>query len=749
MYYAHRTVNDNREDWQQLSHHLKEVQDLSGLFAESFGAREWGETIGLLHDLGKYSQAFQNRLMGAPQKVDHATAGAQTIAKAWTGLAGVLVAYVIAGHHAGLQDYGSKAGVDSCLAKRLLKRIEPFDQAFNEISIASAPLQLPIQPGLSQQSLGLQLSLFTRMLFSCLVDADSLNTEHFCDPHQAAIREQDISFAELERRYDLYMSANFAMPQTEIERFRGELLTEGLRQSEKPRNLFTLTLPTGSGKTLLSLGFALKHARFHQMQRIIYVIPYTSIIEQNAAKIREVLGEEYVLEYHSNLRQEESVDNEDEQNLKRKLELAGENWDYPVVVTTNVQFFESLFSNKRSRCRKLHNYANSVIILDEAQMMNGGFFKPCLYMLEELVRNYGATVIMCTATQPNVGNILPKQLDIQELISNTEACYKQFERVRLRSLGIQSVAQIAKQMSHEEQVLCIVNTRKNARELYEALIKEVGQASVFHLSARMCPIHRGQKFATIRKMLAGGERCVVISTQLIEAGVDIDFSVVFRELAGLDSIAQAAGRCNRHGLRPIGQVAVFELECGLPPGWFSLTAGVTREILRKYPEDALSLAAIREYFDGLYFYQAGVGQQDRTDAENILPLLNERIREENSPIPFAEVSSRFKLIDTDTQTVIIPYLQDKSQFFGQLKEDIAEWIRRVEKYGLSRKDMRKLQGYGVQLYRQEFEAYRQAGKLVQLQEGVWMLEIIDRWYDEEIGLKPFSEKYHAAEVLCL
>lgn len=648
----------------------------------------------------------------------------------------LIPAYVIAGHHAGLPDYGSAGGDESCLARRLSRTVEPYSGFEPDFQPPAFPTQTPIAPGLHP---GLQLSLLTRILYSCVVDADSLDTERYDNPDQASLRGTQTSFAEWFARFESYMRANFNNPRNDIDRYRSELLEECLAKAGDPPGLRTLTLPTGSGKTLISLGYALKHAAIYGKERIIYVIPYTSIIEQNAAKFREVLSDSIVLEHHSNVRWEPREDKaeaeEEYPNLEKKRELAAENWDYPIIVTTNVQFFESLYANKRSRCRKLHNIANSVIVFDEAQMMNGDFFKPSVYALEELARNYRSTILLCTATQPELARLFPKPPQIADLVDNVPLRFDQFKRVNLQQLGKLSLEQLTPRLLEQDQVLCIVNTRKAARDLYESCKADGDAGAVFHLSARMCPRHRLAKLKQIRTRLADGLPCRLISTQLVECGVDLDFPVVYRELAGLDSIAQAAGRCNRNGLRKRGITYVFEPADSTPRGWFATTAAVARGILAGYPDDPLSLTAVRDYFSELYEYQTA-GETDRTDKKAILKRLNEQANLLH--FPFRSIAEDFQLIDTAAQAVLIPY------------DDTAVDKLRSLRYAAETKRLfRELQPYVVQLYPDEFKAFREAGELDEIREGVFALRNPEHWYQDDVGVVPFSSRYHSAEILIL
>jgi len=544
MYYAHSTEKIDKSDWQQLKDHLTNVATLSHDFANDFNAGDLAYTSGLLHDLGKYSPEFQRRLEGEKIHVDHSTAGtieATRLFKDGQTAAGLLFAYIVAGHHGGLLNYGSAEGG---LCERLRKEKLPDYSAYQkEISFNThnvGPLKLRPLPNKT----GFCVSFFTRMLYSCLVDADSLDTENFTSREKSSLRRQFESFEILIEKFEAHMQKiNADAKDSIINRERKNIFEQCVLAGSLPPGIFSLTVPTGGGKTLSSMAFALEHLKKHNLKRIFYVIPYTSIIEQNADVFRDIFGWQNVLEHHSNF-DPATVDTGDLDTGKESLRLATENWEMPIVVTTNVQFFDSLFSNKRSRCRKLHSLAKSVIILDEAQMLPTGYLLPCLAALSELVRNYGATVVICTATQPKLGDLLDEKVRPREIMKAPDQLYETFKRVRVTNLGPRSDADLSTQLKECRQVLCIVNTRNHAKKLYDA-IKD--SKNCYHLSARMCPVHRRKKIAEIKARLREGKDCRVISTQLIEAGVDIDFPVVYRTMTGIDSVAQAAGRCNREG----------------------------------------------------------------------------------------------------------------------------------------------------------------------------------------------------------
>ncbi|MNM55681.1 helicase Cas3 [compost metagenome] len=771
VYYAHSTDRKDKQDWQRLIDHLREVAEQTAYFASRFGAEKWGHTAGLLHDLGKYTAEFQRRLEGSTFNVDHSTAGAQALREKWPReQMAMLLAYVIAGHHSGLPNYGTSAGEDSCLARRLAKSVRDYSAAHREISIPVIKGLPDLQKG---RSILFQFALFTRMLFSCLVDADSLNTERFINRGQSDQRKHDADFKVLRDRFNRYYAEHYASIRYPVDQHRHDIFQECLALAKSERGMFSLTLPTGSGKTMVSLGFALEHLIEHSketgnsrnMQRIIYVIPYTSIIEQNAKIFREVLGESEVLEHHSNVQHgsetsDEATDSEGEARHIRNLKkLAEENWDMPVVVTTTVQFFESLFSNKRSQSRKLHNLANSVIVLDEAQMLYGPFFKPCLYALEELTLNYGCSVIMCTATQPPSADVLTGgkaelSARFKEIVQDPDLRYRQFERVHVRYMGISDTERLAAQMAIRQQALCIVNTRNSARELYERLEQLcklddsfVDESSIFHLSARMCPKNRMDILDQVRSRLDHELPCLLVSTQLIEAGVDVDFPYVFRELAGLDSIAQASGRCNRNKKQPVGEVSVFELVRGLPPA-MQLKGTLTRTLLMKCEEEksnALSLHTMDSYFNELNDIQNG-GGLNSADAKEILRMTEEGGR--RLAFPFATIAKEFRMIEDIMETVIVPYVtyEERERSMDKDSSAINRILDRIRVAPqLNRSLLRQLQPYSVQLYTFEFNKFRDAGELEEIRDGIWVLSRPAEWYSSDVGVRPHSLEAVAKE----
>jgi CRISPR-associated endonuclease/helicase Cas3 len=679
--FAHSLENPDQGDWELLADHLTLVGTLAGDFARNFGADTVGVVAGRLHDIGKMSAAFQSYIKGngALKGPDHATAGAREATRLYGPHLGRILAYCIAGHHAGLADGGSEH-VPGTLTHRLLtKEIEPYagweDHAgtIPEKSLIRVPAPLSAE---SQHS-GFERAFFIRMLFSALVDADFLATEHFyalAKPDgQQVKRGFTNSLETLRDRLDTKL-ADKTSTATEVNRLRSHILTHVRAQANQTPGLFSLTVPTGGGKTLTSLAFALDHAIAHGLNRIVYVIPYTSIIEQTAQVFRDAVGDDGdVLEHHSAVewdpKGDEQFDDEGKEGLK-KLSRDAENWDVRIVVTTSVQFFESLFAARTSACRKLHNLAKSVIILDEAQTLPLPLLRPCLAAIETLATGYGASIVLCTATQPALSkqDEFEKGLEnVRELAPDPQHLYNKLKRVRVE-IAPEPVSDdaLAAELRAQDQVLCIVNSRAHARDLF-GRIKDAPGAR--HLTTLMCPLHRRAALAEIRQDLKAEKPVRLIATSLIEAGVDVDFPTVWRAMTGLDSIAQAAGRCNREGgLKDKsgqlveGTVNIFhpaEVADRKASAEIMQLAQKAEEILRTRDGDPLGLDMIRAYFAGVYWMKTS-GATDQLDAKcladgtkGILPAIAATASALN--FPFAQIADAFRFIEDMMQPVIVPY----------------------------------------------------------------------------------------------
>jgi len=693
MYYAHSRDDPNKNDWQSLKDHLTNVAEMASEFATDFNASEFAYAGGLLHDIGKYSNEFQKRLEGANIRVDHSTAGAKEAGQIFNPSQSRILQYIITGHHGGLLNYGSS---ESGLKERLSKTDLPDYSVYrDEISVPDMNFVRPMLKPMKNRN-GFSISFYTRMLYSCLVDADSLDTEEFMRPDHSSLRGKYGSFDLLNKKFNDFMDEMASVAKdNKINRHRAEILEQCREKAHSSPQMFTLTVPTGGGKTLSSMAFALEHLKVNDLKRIFYVIPYTSIIEQNADVFRGIFGSQNVLEHHSNF-DPKTVNFENIDSGQKMLELSSENWDIPIVVTTNVQFFESLFSNKRSRCRKLHNLAKSVIILDEAQMLPTGYLKPCLTALSELVLNYGSTVVICTATQPKLSELLDEAIKPLEIMNSPKELYEELRRVHVSNLGELNDDELSAGLKAYDQVLCIVNTRNHAKQLYDRL-SETGNC--YHLSARMCPVHRRKQLKEIRGLLKEGSECRVVSTQLIEAGVDIDFPVVYRALTGVDSICQAAGRCNREGRSKSGEVFVFKSteSYGKSTSWQRRIAEIGEMVCNDY-DDPMALSAVDAYFRKLYFYEGDEG----LDKKEILLLLEKKCNDRAFPfaLPFEDVNDEFSLIDDGTRDVIIPY-----------DDNVRSNIQKIRETGFSENFGRGLQGYTVNIYPNEFKELEKSGVL--------------------------------------
>ena len=714
-YYAHSTESENKDDWQPLEEHLGNVSDRARIFASYFGAGKWGELCGLWHDAGKATDAFQRRLEGEPIRVDHSTFGAG-LAHEKCGRLGPILAYAIAGHHGGMPDGGDQEGQ---LHFRLKHGKVPDDVVHLLQSDSPGELLPPFK--LSRERAGFSLSFFTRMLFSCLVDADFLDTEAFCNPKKSQARSMATDrclFSALKKSFDDHLFKKIRRAESSsVNKLRQMVLAQCREKAKEPPGFFSLTVPTGGGKTLSSLAFALEHVVENRekfgLRRIIYAIPFTSIIEQNAKVFQDVLGREHILEHHCNYRQSDEPEDR-AYNLRRGL--AVENWDAPVVVTTNVQFFESLFSNKPSRCRKLHNIAKSVIILDEAQAIPTGFIEPCLAALRELVAHYGCSVVLCTATQPAIDDqsslrmALPK---VDEIVKEPRKLYKSLRRTQVNFIGQTPDVELAERLEKEDQVLCIVSTKPHARALLERLTKEKG---LYHLSTNMYPCHRRRVLDDIRARLKENKTCRVVSTSLVEAGVDLDFPVVYRAMAGLDSIAQAAGRCNREGkMSGPGKVFVFEAEKPSNMPWLKRCMTRAAEALRTFPkDDPLGMTMMRRYFELLY-------DVEDLDHEHIMDLLNPELSSELH-WPFAEAARAFRLIQDDSTGIIVA-----------IEPEARELVRQLRFSDHPRSILRKLQQYSIGVRTKDFAALDAAGALEIIQ-GEFPLLNNTAAYRDDVGL---------------
>ena len=671
-YYAHSSRGP-RQEWQTFADHAGGVAARATEFLHDFGLGDLARAWGVLHDVGKVTREFQDILAGSARRFDHSAPGAR-IALDKYGRIGRLLAPGIAGHHAGMADW-------SALGDRLRRAAEP-DQAWKGLmDLPTIEIDASVARRFGD---AFACQFLARMLFSAGVDADYLDTEAYYDGVEGRSRQRGghPALVELRDRLAVHLDS-LRGDGSAMNQLRREVLCHAREAAGEPPGVFTLTVPTGGGKTLSSLAFALEHALQHGLQRVIYVAPFMSIIDQTVGVFRGALqGGDFVIEHHSTFG-DRRLGRDDSRDRHR---LSMQNWNAPVVCTTYVQFMESLFSNRPSRCRKLHNVANSVVILDEPQSLPLTFLRPCVAALKELARAWRTTVVQCTATPPALAECDGFEggfVDVRELAPDPRALHGRTRHRMTVHVGDvvrgdrTSDIRLVEQLGAHRQVLCIVNSRRHARKLRGAVDDE----GAFHLSASMCPAHRQAVLEDVKAALDDGNRIVrLIATPVVEAGVDIDFPVVYRALAGLESIIQSAGRCNREGRLDAGDVLVFEPEPtrdSRAPDDIHRRGGIARNVLR-LSEDPTALETFRTYCERLYWI-AG----DELDGKQILAKITEGGR--RLEFPFEEIAHDFKLIDTYQQPIVV------------LWGDAEPLLRDLERESSARRVAHQLQPYVVQI----------------------------------------------------
>ena len=737
--YAHSKENAPLSEWQLLEAHLEGTAKRAEIFAAPFSSSTFGRLIGLLHDIGKSRSGFQLYLRkcngideGQYAGGDHSHSG---VGSCWLdknyGDLGKALAYCVAGHHAGLPDWSGGESPDGALVMRLEEEkfvlTEDSVQEWissHESDYLKGKKQKPFEFRLNDSS----LSFWIRMMYSCLVDADFLDTEAFMDSSRADMRLESKSLEDLSSRFfNKLDEKQKSAINTPVNKLRAEIRSVCEGAAEDNPGFFSLTVPTGGGKTLSGTAFAFKHALKYGQKRIIYVIPYTSIIEQTADVLRSFIGQENVLEHHSNF------DPAKETSWSR---IASENWDAPVIVTTAVQFFESLYACKSSKCRKIHNIADSVVILDEVQLLPTKLLLPCVEALRQLTRHYHVSVVLSTATQLNLPGIGVGE--VREIISPSMDLYRRLKRTEIEFPADlekrRSWEEIASELVECDQVLCIVNTRRDCHDLFQKMPE-----GTIHLSASMCGEHRSKVILEIKSKLANGESVRVVSTQLVEAGVDVDFPVVYRAFSGLSSIAQSAGRCNREGLLcGNGRVVVF-----VPPektpvkdlrdGEYAMMdlLGINGGI---DPDDASSYP---KYFNALHSRVHDMGTVFERWLGVYVPkgcLTGARTRAEPLHYQFREASYAFKMIDGAAQvSVVVRYGKSDA---------LIESLRAV---GPKRDIMRRLQRFTVSVPRGSLNALLEKGLIEELRvppckeisSGIFV-QTTPSAYRDDIGLDLFG-----------
>lgn len=726
-----------------LKNHLQDTSKIASEFANEFSNNDWAELAGLLHDLGKYHPDWQKyirketgyfdeeaHIEGYENRPNHSQAGAALVfEKLKNHKVAKILAYVIGCHHSGLKDWTAELENRFFEGEKLInddlqkiKTIEEAKQFLDKPLPVSTPIIYKNQIDKNSKE---QIHLWIRMLFSCLVDADFLDTESYMQ-NEEKVRGDYLSIEKLKERFDKYMSEKKS--DSELNRKRNEILNQCRQKAKLEPGFFSLTVPTGGGKTLSSMAFALEHAIEYNKKRIIVAIPYTSIIEQTAKVYKYgadtdeeierlktegkfLFGEDQVLEHHSNL---------DPEKESTKNRLASENWDAPIIVTTNVQFFESLFGNKTSVCRKLHNIVNSIIILDEAQMIPQEYFKPIISVLKGLVKYFGVTVVLMSATQPaligKIGsepNIIDGLENVTEIIDDPDSLAKDFKRVEFiipsDLTSSKSWDEIANELKQYEQVLCIVNTRSDCRELHKLM-----PDGTIHLSGFMCGEERSEIISDIKSKLKNSEPIKVISTQLVEAGVDIDFPIVYRAITGLDSIAQAAGRCNRENkLKDGGKVFVFIPPKFSPKGFLRKSEDAGKAILRNHSTEEFTPSIYSEYFRNLYSNLNSFGKEEFESC-----LVNSAT---DFDFQFRTYAEKFNMIDNRKQMSIIVRYKNSDILIDQLRHA-----------GASKDLLRKLQRYIVNVPIYLFNKIRESN-YIEAVNGYWV-QCDDNLYKPGLGL---------------
>ena len=745
--YAHTLADRPPADWEPLAAHLNKVASSAAAFADAFGARLWGEVLGRCHDLGKRSNEFQLRLHSLGEKsvdagaenedpgtgrVDHATYGARFAVENVGSIIGQLLAFCIAGHHTGLPDETSSddATQRSTLRYKLDASKYPIPDALAPNLVLpklTSPLKLSAA---GRDEVPFQLAFFTRMLFSCLIDADRTRTEEFCDSEKSAVRrlleagQGRPSLVALKNQLDASLRKKLEnVGSTEVNRQRALVLEHCRNAASQSPGFYSLNVPTGGGKTLSSLAFALAHAEAHSLHRVVLAIPFTSIIEQTADVYRAALGSlagAGLVEHHTNLQPVRET---------RANQFGTENWDAPLIVTTNVQLFESLFAYRTTPCRKLHNLARSVIVLDEAQTIPVDLLKPALAALRELVLNYGCSIVLCTATQPALEHRDDFEIglrDVRPIIPDAIPLFHALKRVEVQRIGKLSDSDLSQRLAQEKAALCIVNTRSHASRLYDQVAAISVQGECFHLSTWMCGAHRRTVLKMIRKRLNAHQPCRVVSTQLVEAGVDLDFPVVYRAEAGFDSIAQAAGRCNREGLLPVGLTYVFEAEEKPPAGLLRDAAQTGQELSSKY-SDPLAPDAIKAYFQLLYW-----SQKQNWDKHRVMEKMKIDWARNRALFQFREVADAFRMILDDQLPILVPYDVQAEEWLDNLKTEKLPFVAQ-----------RDLQPYLVSIRKQAMWKMQERGFVQEHESGVWLL-LNRSLYSGNKGLDPASTKLDAA-----
>lgn len=751
-----RALEDGSYETQPLLDHLHGVAELAQSYAERITdypeLGEIGYLLGLLHDLGKYQEGFQRYIRQQSGldptlngwRTPHSPAGARYAydLKQAGGSQQLLkiLSLCIGAHHRGLYNDSEWRGqvVSSSDTKRavanLVKGLRPEAHQLEELlHKASLDKVTTIWDELDEKN----YQLLVRMLFSCLVDADFLDTERFMSPDKSLVRQSaKASLEQMRAQLEEYVS-HFNR-EGRINEARAAFLDQCRNHGRTAkRKIYSLTLPTGAGKTVSSMMWALEHAIAQGCERIIYVIPYTSIITQTAQTFRDIFGADQVLEHHSDVDAKERPD-----EALEYTKLMTENWDVPLVVTTNVQFFESLYAHRVSRCRKLHNICNSVVVFDEVQMFPPRLLNPILRVVESLHYAFRVEPLFCTATLPVFDkNILADskrigheffflEEPIQEVVPYDAERFAPFDKVRYHWDPLRlSTEELAERLGEHESFLCIVNSRKDAARLYAALkAQDKSGEGLIHLSRRMCSAHIQKRIEEIHHRLKDGEPVRVVSTPLVEAGVDLDFPVVYRAMAGLDSVMQAAGRCNREGrMAEPGEVYIFRLTDGTDiPGEMSWAQGALEDLLDRLSEQgAPQRAEIECYYKAFYndvdcFDNRMTRREDKRISKLLWDVDDDRCKELR--FDYETASEYFKYIEDQSTSIVVPYDKAGKAIIKKLQSNLS----------LTRQEYRQMNRLTVGLYENDCLTL---GSSISVSESGIAYLTDDKLYSTETGIQ--------------
>lgn len=708
---SHLYKNEDNGEWiiQTNKEHLSGVAEMASFFAGKFGMSYWGYILGILHDKGKERNSFQQYIRATnglsfegvktSEEHNHAFVGGLIANNIMGRSVDNLLSNQIISHHTGLHNW---MDIETILKeKKIPSEIDTTDVDIDKSLLIKELRNSHI--GRLDSDLN-NFNHLSRVLFSCLTDADWLDTEKFMDRNSWEKRKCSSTLSDLLPKLESFIDKLQASAvESEVNNIRKMVLEQCKLMSKSEKGFYSLTVPTGGGKTLSSLLWAMRHSVCNNMDRIIIAIPYTSIIVQTAGLLKSILGEDNVLEHHSNFNPDEIKD-----EVKRdKAKLAVENWDYPIIVTTNVQLFESMFSNKPSNCRKLHNIVNSVIILDEVQTLPTDFLQPIVDAMKAYQNMFGISILFTTASQPVLSGLITASnptgefegiKKITEIIPEKFALHNKLRRVKLDIDNDGSTYdEIVSRIVEHDKVLCIVNTRKDAKEIYERLPND---GIKLHLSRMMCPRHISQTIARIKSLLKDETVPIirVVATQLIEAGVDIDFPIVFRQEAGLDSVLQAAGRCNREGRIQMGQTFVFSLckENRNPYGSMAAANNARKNLPTN--SDWFSPETMKDYFLQLY------SRKNTFDIKDIKYYLYNP-----NELCFEKASSEFKLIEDEGVNVIVNW------------ENSMELVQQLKDYGCTYSLIKQLAPYTVGIHKSDFNTLVRYGVLEEVLEGIYVL----------------------------